>query len=302
MKQFVVLAGGLGNQLFQIASALSVTDKKVWVVTCFGAPKRHVGKVEISDLDFGERIVFLDCTHSHMLSKKAYMALLSLATTRQRLFKKPYAKGLMLTVISLVLSFHLRSLIFPRVSIGVGYDSSFINRRGNLFAGYFQTYKVRETARVIIIDALDKYAKAHLKESGHSVDLVIHSRLGDYKNDPLFGTVDKKYFLKCLEILGHRLEMQKIGLFSDEPDLALQQFPKEYRGLINVMEASGDSPLLVLLKMRAAKNYILSNSTFGWWAAFTSAPENVFVPSPWFNEGENPQDLFPESWVKVDKN
>jgi hypothetical protein len=102
VKQFVVLAGGLGNQLFQIASALSATDKNILVVTCFGTPRRHLGKVEIKDLDFGERINFLDCTHSHILSKKAYRSLLSLATTRQRLFKKSYAKWLILTVISLV--------------------------------------------------------------------------------------------------------------------------------------------------------------------------------------------------------
>ena len=99
--------------------------------------------------------------------------------------------------------------------------------------------------------------------------------------------------------MGQETDIDKIGLFSDEPILAKQQMPSKYRALIEVMESIDDTPLLVLLKMRSARNYILSNSTFGWWAAFTSTPEKVIVPRPWFSDGETPNGLLPEEWIKV---
>ena len=52
MRKFVIITGGLGNQLFQIAGALSATDQVVHVITCVGNPKRHAGKLEVSSLDF----------------------------------------------------------------------------------------------------------------------------------------------------------------------------------------------------------------------------------------------------------
>jgi hypothetical protein len=299
MKQFVVLAGGLGNQLFQIASALSSTDRNIYVVTCIGEPKKHLGKIEISNLDFGSRIIFLECSQSHFVSRKAFLVLLSLATNRRHLFANTLSRILILSTTSVIISTHLRSLTFPRVSVGAGYDPNFVSRRGNLYVGYFQTYRIDELAKDLLTKALNKYALSHLNPSHPRLDLVIHSRLGDYKNEPLFGTIGLDYFSKSLKILSERIDLRKIGLFSDEPILAIQQMPAEYIDFIKVKESSDDSPLLVLLKMRYARNYILSNSTFGWWAAFTSAPEKVIVPSPWFSDGETPNEFLPEPWVKI---
>ena len=69
MRKFVIIAGGLGNQLFQIASALSTTDEVVHVVTCIGNPRRHAGKLEVASLDFQGRVQFTKCKKRHYLSQ-----------------------------------------------------------------------------------------------------------------------------------------------------------------------------------------------------------------------------------------
>jgi hypothetical protein len=181
----------------------------------------------------------------------------------------------------------------------VGYDPDFSSRRGNLYVGYFQTYRIEQSAKALLICALDQYSQSYPSMSQQKLDLVIHSRLGDYKSEASFGIIGQEYFSRSLDILGQETGIDKIGLFSDEPILAKQQMPSKHRVFIEAMESIDDTPLLVLLKMRSARNYILSNSTFGWWAAFTSTPEKVIVPSPWFSDGETPNGLLPEEWIKV---
>ena len=52
---------------------------------------------------------------------------------------------------------------------------------------------------------------------------------------------------------------------------------------------------------RHFKGYIISNSSFSWWAAFLrkdrTAP--VFCPDPWFQGMKDPDSLIPHEWHKV---
>jgi hypothetical protein len=55
--------------------------------------------------------------------------------------------------------------------------------------------------------------------------------------------------------------------------------------------------------MRLCRHFVLSNSTFGWWAAWLSdQPGKIVVaPEQWYTEHcpWNHRDLLPEDWVKV---
>ena len=52
--------------------------------------------------------------------------------------------------------------------------------------------------------------------------------------------------------------------------------------------------------MTYGENYILSNSTFGWWGAWMNINhKRVFVPSKWFGPNLNhlnKNDLIPSTW------
>lgn len=299
MRKFVVLAGGLGNQLFQIAGALSATDQGVHAITCLGNPKGHAGKLEVLFLDFQGRVQFVKCEKRHYLSPLVFRAMLSLATTKRDLpDKSPYRKVLLL-VAGMIFSAHLRTLVYPRISRGVGHDPNFGDTKGNLFIGYFQTHRISPSVKDLITNTLNQIESKELKLKGNSLEALIHIRLGDYRSEPTFGVLNKKYFSTALELMEIDEPISKISVFSDEPEAALRLIPSNYFNRVNVDELADESPLVTLCRMRGYKSYILANSTFSWWAAYTSNPKNVYAPDPWFVIGDSPSELVPESWIRI---
>ena len=93
--------------------------------------------------------------------------------------------------------------------------------------------------------------------------------------------------------------ISEISVFSDEPEAALKLLPLNYFDRIKVEENAEESPLRTLCRMRGYESYVLANSTFSWWAAYTSTVRNVYVPDPWFVVGDSPVELLPESWTKI---
>jgi hypothetical protein len=299
MRKFVVIAGGLGNQLFQIAGALSSTDQKVHVVTCLGKPKKHAGELEVSRLDFQGRVQFEKCRKRHYLSPLAFRAMLSLATTRSGIPKKSLYRSALLVLSGVIISMHLYKFVFPRISSGVGYDPKFRESKGNLFIGYFQTYRISASVKEIVTNALNKFEENSLSSKANSPRLLIHLRFGDYRNEPTFGLLTPEYFSNALRSLDVESALNVISVFSDEPQEALKLLPSHYLSRIKVEEMAEESPLVTLCRMRGYKSYIIANSTFSWWAAYTSQATSVYVPDPWFVTGENPVDLIPENWTRA---
>jgi hypothetical protein len=299
MHKYVVIAGGLGNQLFQIVGALSSTDQKVHVITCLGNPTKHAGELEVSCLDFQRRVQFEKCGRRHYLSPLAFRAMLSLATSRSEVLNKSYFRIPLQILSATIISTHLRKFVYPRISRGVGYDSKFNESKGNLFIGYFQTYRIRTSVEEIITNALNKVGKNLLRPKVDSSQLLIHVRLGDYRNEPTFGVLSTEYFANALKAVEMKSAINGISIFSDEPNIAPTVLPSQYLDRIKVEELMEESPLITLCRMRGYKNYIVANSTFSWWAAYTSEANSIFVPDPWFINGENPIDLIPENWNRV---
>lgn len=299
MPKYVVLAGGLGNQLFQIAGALSATDEVVHAITCLGNPKEHAGQLEASNLDFHGRVQFTKCYKKHHLSSLAFRSMLSLATNRRDLLDKGPSRKLLLLIASTIFSAHLRTAVYPRISRGVGFDPEFRESRGNLFIGYFQSHRISDSVKQLMINALDQIESETFEPQAKSSEALIHIRLGDYKVDTTIGVLGSKYFSTALNLLEKRGPIKEISIFSDEPQNALKLIPLSFSNRVNVEELAGESPLLTLCRMRGYENYVLANSTFSWWAAYTSNPQKVFVPDPWFATGDSPSELVPEGWIRI---
>lgn len=298
----MIITGGLGNQLFQIAGALSATDQVVHVITCVGNPKRHAGKLEVSSLDFQGRVQFTKCDKRHYLSPLAFRAMLSFATTKRDLLDKSPYRGALLLLSGAIFSAHLRVLVYPRISRGVGHDPKFKECTGNLFIGYFQSHRIPSSVRELFTYALNQIELKQSRPKRNSSEALIHVRLGDYRSEPTFGVLDSEYFLRALKLLEKKGPISQIFVFSDEPVAALKVIPSNYFDRIKVDELAEESPLITLCRMRGYESYVLANSTFSWWAAYTSASKNVFIPEPWFVTGDNPVELIPENWIRVKRN
>ncbi len=302
MRKFVALTGGLGNQLFQVAGALTYTTEPVDVISCLGNPRKHNGELEISALNFGGQIVFRECQRTHAIAERMFAVMLSSATRRKFLQKNCMSRIGLSVLGSIIFSLHLRYPVYPRVSIGIGHDDYFPLKRGNLFIGYFQTYEMDDRARKILLHALDEVLPIRRPEPGMKPDLVIHSRLGDYKNERNFGVLNADYFRDAISSLEKEAEIRNIWLFSDEPNLALTLMPTTLRKKIEIIGGEDDAPTVVLKTMMEGNNFIISNSTFSWWSAFLANSESVIFPSPWFANGEIPNRLVPDHWKSINRN
>jgi len=128
--------------------------------------------------------------------------------------------------------------------------------------------------------------------------LVVHIRLGDYKNEDTFGILPRTYYETSISRMWESGEYQKIWVFSDEPELAkdfLSFMPAEN---LRWIEEIDDSASLTLEAMRNGRGYVIGNSTYSWWGAFLSYTPNakVIAPRPWFRKIPSPQDLIPPHW------
>jgi hypothetical protein len=145
-------------------------------------------------------------------------------------------------------------------------------------------------------DTLESYRLKALIEN----PLVIHIRLGDYVSEPLIGLLPSEYFENALLEIFRPGKFGKIWLFSDEPDTAVKNIPQKYLSYTEVISTSKMTDALTLQVMRHGSGYVLSNSTFGWWAAALSHSDSpqVVVPERWFREMPEPLGLIPNHWIR----
>jgi Glycosyl transferase family 11 len=308
-KVNVMLAGGLGNQLFQLACALSLTEGPIRAISCLCNPRSSNDIADSQYFKFPSRVNFFSCDRNHKLASKTGYLLLSLTQRRNYLNRFFPIRHLTYIICSIILSIHFRQFFYPRVGNGIGFDESLVRKRGNFLVGYFQSYlflsepnKFEEFSRIELLAESDTFRKMRERLDGED-PILIHVRLGDYKFEQGFGVLPSSYFLQAYSQFSLEGSEQPIWVFSDENDLArylLEDLPSKNLELVNT------SPLLpaeTLELMRGFDKYVISNSTFSWWGAFLSHKSNakVIFPTPWFESSPDPLSLHPNNWLGINR-
>jgi hypothetical protein len=177
-----------------------------------------------------------------------------------------------------------------------------------MIIGYFQSYRYLEEN-----DKVSFFSTLPLKENGtdwyywseraiQENPFIVHIRLGDYLLENNFGIVTASYILESLSLLETLIGDRPIWVFSDQENLAVSIFPQEFLAKVVWVPEIDSSPMATLSLMRLGSGYVIANSTFSWWAAwskqFLDAP--VFCPRPWFSYSETPRDLVPANWIQID--
>ena len=171
--------------------------------------------------------------------------------------------------------------------------------------GYFQSERYFAHRRNEIVDLFSPpdsikqtiLTKYPLLLSGN---LTVGVQIRDYRKElpsgDFYALVERKYFTKAFALFP---ENTLFFVSSNNPSFAKECTEGLAQNIIHLNETDY---ILEFYALTLCKSFIISNSTFGWWAAWLGTDENkvVIAPDPWFappldNETMK-QDLFPATY------
>jgi hypothetical protein len=244
----------------------------------------------------------------HLASKtltKLLSYLLSRNLFQLNLIRKFKIRAIKL-IAEILASIKLRTRINISISSNIGYSAKF-DRTTNMPIGYFQSIKGLNSSTITTMKRMKIHSFSKIQKimnEKYVLDnaLVLHIRMGDYRNESKIGMLKKEYFLNALDQFNCE-DNRHIMLFSDEYDSAFKYIPDEFKDRIIRVNSYGLNSAEVLEQMRYGKDYIISNSTFSWWAAFMSYSKNpcVIAPEPWFVSGVDVSYIIPDNWNTVSR-
>ena len=251
---FVELKGGLGNQLFQLSFAL-------WL-------RNVVGET-----------TGLDTSWFHGESRGGTPRELEVDLTDQgfKIVRSPIFRAL-----GSALGFRLHERHRDEYWRIVEREPRF----PRFVDGYFQHWHLAEQTR----EPLWSLAKSHLGEITDVREVVMaHIRLGDYQSDPetrsFHGVTDPCWSIAEAKRLAEELGVSKVEIFTDSPRIL-----RELAGdaLVGCDIDNGIGSWQTLSRMMSCSAFVLSNSTFSWWAATFARwayghTQAVICPYPWFS-------------------
>ncbi len=261
------LKGGLGNILFQIATAKSMAVDK---------------GTDCSFPNLIEQIHKINDDYVHNPNLKhgfEYMDFLKNLKTD-------------------LPSFKLNTYYYP-----FDYVDYQISENNFYIDGFFQSEKYFKHNRKVILDYFcdfsiyDNIIKEKYSFIKTNKCTSIHVRRGDYLKYPNHHpTQTIEYYLSAIETLKNKTELFLI--FSDDIEWC-----KDNIKIDNTIYIEGEKDYIELYLMSLCENNITCNSSFSWWGAWLNKNENKIIigPKTWFGSaiGYNSSDIIPEDWIKL---
>lgn len=283
----IELIGGLGNQMFQYATARAL------------ALSRHEKLVLDNQLFTNYALHYYGLNHFNITCD---------FLEKDKSVVEPLK---ILDKVKAVLS--QKKIFYPYVEQDLTYDKELfeLSHKNIFLKGYFQSEKyfikfenqLRKDFEIISPLKKETIEMLELIYAQNSVSL--HIRRGDYVSNPqanaVHGTCDLNYYHRAIEIIKKEIENPVFFIFSDDIDWAKENLNIDNTThFVDFNDASTNYEDLKL--MSNCKHNIIANSSFSWWGAWLNSYQSkiVITPSKWFNTDiHNPKDIIPESWLKI---
>lgn len=297
---FVDIKGNLGNQLFIYACARKL-QKETGQTICLNTYylKKYYDDYSFSLNDFilNEDVIIEE--------NKPLPWFMNMNSFFPKLVIKFLSKFDVINKIVSNLFFYLYSKFGVYIWLNATYKKLTIKKKKNYYlSGFWQSDKYFEDVRNNIMEELipregllDKNLEFYnLINTTESICVTI--RRGDYvTNEKVKKThfvCNELFFIEGVEKLKKDLKKPIVFCFSDDIEWAKKNIhfdcPTYYE--------TGNDPVWEKLRlMSACKNFVISNSSFSWWAQYLSKSENkiVYAPSIWYADGTK-ADIFQENW------
>ncbi len=186
------------------------------------------------------------------------------------------------------------------------YDFMKSNNKNKLFVGYYESPRYFDCIKEKIIkeftpknERLKKNEKLY-NIIGKTNSVCISIRRGDFlskehKEDCF--VCDNQYFKNAIKEIEKHIENPKYIVFSDD----IEWVKENMKFIKNCEYEDGTDPVWEKLRlMYSCKHFIISNSTFSWWAQYLSRNDNkvVIAPKRWRNNNYK-NDIYEKNWILI---
>jgi hypothetical protein len=308
IRMAVLLKGGLGNQLFQIAAGIYASKSEhLEVFSDFTLPRKTDG---IADALFFKwpKSVKENTNKSNKLERKVLALSLSQSLKNNPAFPKNLAHGLVKVLTNLVFALKFKSATNVISGEGVGYCELILKPGQTLLNGYFQAHQyafdpaVYSQLQEIRLKKESPALVGWIQKAQLENPIIIHLRLGDYKKEAGIGILPAEYYQKALKELEVKEKSKNIWIFTDEVESVERFIQPPFEFKVSIIGENGLNPAETLELMRHGSAYVIANSTFSWWAAFLSYQSGCtkIMPSPWFQNMPSPVGIKPQDWTEIE--
>ena len=300
----VFLTGGLGNQLFQLARGFHCANGgTVYLEWRCGKPRLNKdGFPEIMSLALPSNVRLLDKPYNGIASKIFGRLIRTSVNDTDELKLNRFIFSTLGNVAVKIFFGKKYKLLLAQ---GIGFSKN-ANTSGNFFViGYFQTYHwISDPKCKFLRDTLESSIKFNELNSFKNLaelekPLIVHIRLGDYRNEEVIGILDPSYYASAISRMWGTGKFRKIWVFSDEIEFVRQNYFNESDSNFRYFSKILESTSTTFEVMRYGSGYIIANSTYSWWAAYLAKNREspVCAPSTWFKNGSSPLEITPKDWT-----
>lgn len=292
---FVRLIGGLGNQLFQYATARSLAERhQVGVkldISGFGSG--NLRKFELGSYPIKATIATTKETAAfgatRLLSPKLFSHPMMtikqmLETKRDRWYREPH--------------FHFDPMLA-------------LQEPPILLEGYWQSERyfaeIWDLLRIELTptNGLEPENAVLAEQIRDCAAVSLHVRRGDYVSDPTtnayHGVCSLTYYQSAINYVAERIENAHLFVFSDDAAWTRENLKTSVPATF--VEANPpDRGFRDMQLMTCCRHNIIANSSFSWWGAWLNASSDkiIVAPQKWFAVNEkNTDDLIPDSWIRL---
>lgn len=255
----ICLSGGLGNQLFQYALGCSMKEK-------YGIEIRYDESVLNKDIYRKNAIKYIDKDYKTISQFAGFVWGVKYKISNGKW------KGMINETSNLLFEY---KNIEPNCKYLKGCWQN---------VEYFQEIKPLLIKNIDFTHMLNTKQEEYIAKMHTENSIAVHVRRGDYlKLQEFYFITDVDYYIEAMQFFHGKDKNCKFYFFSDDIQWCRRQF--ENRSNCVFIEGNDENSAFTDFEMmRNCKNFIISNSTFSWWASWLSTESDkiMIAPKEWF--------------------
>lgn len=293
--------GGLGNQLFQLSLAILLIDKGYRVKftknphKLFYLLNNYNNLESILKINSFNNFITFNIKKLITKIKKSHLSKLRLLFPKSNP-KLPNDHEFRFEISNLLSKNNDSEIILT--------EKDFIDNLGHwkiaelnlnqnyILDGFWQRYEIvsqtldsiRSLYKNKLFDKVFKKYNLYFEENYIENSVCVHIRGGDYVNNPFFDILNSNYYSNAIKYFNLQLKSVKFYIFFDDFEQLIKMIPKFPIRYV-LMSKISKTDVEDFILMTKFRYYIISNSTFAWWASILSKEDNkrIIRPVNFFN-------------------